>query len=153
MFPLLPFLLEVGLVIYFVFISAMLYSAGDLVPKLRENEDSISPMFQSTSMAPAPETSPEALTANITREACAANPDCYYTVEWNDSLKYMFLYHVFGLLWTNQFIIGMGYVIIAGAVANFYWSRADPSSLNFSPVKRSIWNTFRYHLGDPRQNL
>lgn len=144
-FPLLPFLLEVGLVIYFVFISAMLYSAGDLVPKQRDTSDDISNILDLTATGPA--AAPEEFTTDISREACAIDPNCYYGVEWNNSLKYMFLYHLFGLLWTNQFIIGLGYVAIAGAVGNFYWSRADSSSQNFSPVKRSIWNTFRYHLG------
>ena len=152
-FPLLPFLLEVGLVIYFVFTSAMLYSAGDLVPKLKtELDDPILDLEDRFPVA-APETAPDAsltsLPNEITREECAANPSCYYGVEWNDTLKYMFLYHLFGLLWTNQFIIGLGYVAIAGAVANFYWCRGDTSSENLSPVKRSIWNTFRYHLGTP----
>ena len=149
-FPLLPFLLEVGLVLYFVFISAMLYSAGDLVPKLSEASHTTDIRFGINTSSLALETpSPEGhnITGDISREACALDPNCYYTVEWDNALKYMFLYHLFGLLWTNQFIIGLGYVAIAGAVANFYWSRADPSSSSFSPVRRSIHNTFRYHLG------
>ena len=34
-FPLLPFIFEVGLVIYWVAVTAMLYSAGDLVANCR----------------------------------------------------------------------------------------------------------------------
>ena len=149
-FPLLPFLLEVGLVLYFVFTSAMLYSAGDLVPHLSEPSDSTDIRFgiNTSSLAlETPSSESHNITANISREACASDPNCYYAVEWDNTLKYMFLYHLFGLLWTNQFIIGLGYVTIAGAVANFYWSRADPRTNSFSPVRRSIHNTFRYHLG------
>ena len=35
---------------------------------------------------------------------------------------FMILYHFFGFLWTNQFIQGMGMMVIAGAVAEWYWT-------------------------------
>jgi hypothetical protein len=40
--------------------------------------------------------------------------------------RYAFIYHLFGLLWTNQFIVGFACVVIANAVANFYWHRCAP---------------------------
>lgn len=58
-------------------------------------------------------------------EACAGSSDCYISYDWNDRLKYAFIFHFFGLLWTNQFIVGLSSVVVAGAVANFYWSRGD----------------------------
>jgi len=30
-------------------------------------------------------------------------------MEWDKKLEYLFIYHLFGLLWTNQFIVGFGY--------------------------------------------
>jgi hypothetical protein len=33
--------------------------------------------------------------------------------------QYSFIYHFFGLLWTNQFIIGCSYVTVAGEVNSF----------------------------------
>lgn len=33
---------------------------------------------------------------------CGMDPDCYLTYKWNNELKYAFIYHFFGLLWTNQ---------------------------------------------------
>lgn len=58
-------------------------------------------------------------------ETCAGSADCYISYDWNDRLKYAFIFHFFGLLWTNQFIVGLSSVVVAGAVANFYWSRGD----------------------------
>lgn len=58
-------------------------------------------------------------------ELCAGSPDCYISYDWNNRLKYAFIFHFFGLLWTNQFIVGLSSVVVAGAVANFYWSRGD----------------------------
>ena len=58
-------------------------------------------------------------------DACTASSDCYISYDWNNRLKYAFIFHFFGLLWTNQFIVGLSSVVVAGAVANFYWSRGD----------------------------
>lgn len=52
---------------------------------------------------------PPAGAADLSDAACANNPTCYYTMEWDKKLEYLFIYHFFGLLWTNQFIVGFGY--------------------------------------------
>jgi hypothetical protein len=39
----------------------------------------------------------------------------------DDTIRYMEIYHFFGLLWTTQFIIAIGQCTIAGAVASWYW--------------------------------
>lgn len=41
-------------------------------------------------------------------EDCAYDPNCRYDLVWNKNMEYAFIYHFFGLLWTNQFIIGFG---------------------------------------------
>ena len=41
-------------------------------------------------------------------EQCAYDPNCRYALEWNKHMEYAFIYHFFGLLWTNQFIVGFG---------------------------------------------
>jgi hypothetical protein len=58
-------------------------------------------------------------------DLCSSSSDCYISYDWNSRLKYAFIFHFFGLLWTNQFIVGLSSVVVAGAVANFYWSRGD----------------------------
>eukprot|EP00899_Mesostigma_viride_P009105 jgi/Mesvir1/18196/Mv09481-RA.2 len=105
--PLFPFGLNVLLVLYWVFIGALLYSAGDVV-KDKELES--------------------------------------YELVWRNELRYMFLYHVFGLLWSHQFIVGLSHTITAGAVASYYWCRGDMDGVG-SPVTSSVWRTIRYHLG------
>ncbi|CAD7702902.1 unnamed protein product, partial [Ostreobium quekettii] len=155
LFPIFPFIVEVLLVLYFVFVSALLYSAGDLVPKFKgaSSETDVGSLLSADGSVPSgfgvassADDSPPAV-ANVTRLECATDPDCYYGVEWDNALKYMFLYHLFGLLWTNQFIVGFGYVSIAGAVANFYWNRGDVSAMPARPVTASVKRTLFYHLG------
>jgi choline transporter-like protein 2/4/5 len=56
-------------------------------------------------------------------DLCSASPDCYVTYDWDNKLMYAFIYHLFGLLWTNQFIVGFASVVVAGSVAQYYWNR------------------------------
>lgn len=54
-------------------------------------------------------------------------------------------YHVFGGLWTANFLIAMNQIVIAGAVAHHYF-REGNSLIRF-PLATSLWYTLRYHLG------
>jgi len=46
--------------------------------------------------------------ANLTDATCANDPNCYYSIDWNTQQKYLFIYHLFSLLWIYQFIVGFG---------------------------------------------
>lgn len=71
--------------------------------------------------------------------------------------KFMIAFHVFAWLWTNQFISAVSICIIAGAVADWYFTRpsGDPEhptkggdGESFKcPIGRSCCRTFRFHLG------
>jgi len=72
---------------------------------------------------------------------------CKWSVEWETDYIYMGLYHVFGLLWTNQFIAGYGLCVIAFCISKFYWSGGDKSKLPSSPVSSAMYTVLRYHTG------
>jgi choline transporter-like protein 2/4/5 len=65
-------------------------------------------------------------------------------ITWNETLQYMSLYHLFGIFWTTQFIVGLGVMFTAGAIAAYYWQR---ESMPKSPIRRSIHRAVRYHVG------
>lgn len=62
-------------------------------------------------------------------------------------LQYMFAYHLFGLLWTNQFINGFGYLVIAHSVGQYYWTRGLRADMTTFPVLTGLWVAARYHMG------
>ncbi|XP_040155385.1 choline transporter-like protein 1 isoform X1 [Anopheles arabiensis] len=74
-------------------------------------------------------------------------------VESNNSAKYvkdstMLLtrwYNLFAFLWFCQFVIGCQHMVIAGAVAGWFFTR-NKSNLS-NPIGRSYCNLLRYHLG------
>eukprot|EP00054_Salpingoeca_dolichothecata_P014314 m.80628 g.80628 ORF g.80628 m.80628 type:complete len:645 (+) comp20931_c1_seq1:81-2015(+) len=64
--------------------------------------------------------------------------------ESNKELVYMQWYHIFGFLWTIQFVLAYQECAIAGAVAAWYFSRDKNLHL---PIWASVYRVFRYHLG------
>lgn len=50
------------------------------------------------------------------------------TVKWTKQTRYIFLYHLFGGLWVNAFIIGCSQFIIAAACAIWYFSFTSDTS-------------------------
>jgi hypothetical protein len=73
--------------------------------------------------------------------------------------KYVFAYHVFALLWNTQFIIYFTYLVIAGAIAQWYFTPRSkgregekirgegPNELSRSPVWASVKRTVFFHMG------
>eukprot|EP00164_Ancoracysta_twista_P000960 GFYU01001257.1.p2 GENE.GFYU01001257.1~~GFYU01001257.1.p2 ORF type:complete len:682 (+),score=229.41 GFYU01001257.1:660-2705(+) len=70
----------------------------------------------------------------------------YKEYTFDDDLKKMIIYHLFGGLWTAQFILALSEIVIAGAVANWYWCK-DKKDVGDSPVKDSFTMAIRYYLG------
>lgn len=158
-YPLLPFILLVGLVVYWVAVSAMLYSAGVLTATCRDpsakNSFSLAEMgsLSTSSIFPTSVSSNATfscysnITGNALQIACGNDANCYLSYSWNNQIRYAFIYHFFGLLWTNQFIVGISCVTIAGAIGQFYWAAGDSASMSNFPVLVSMKNTFIFHLG------
>lgn len=82
-----------------------------------------------------------------------------YTLSFFDEateFRYLQMYNLFGLLWSIQWILGIGVCSIAGAVAGWYFSQ-NPANLPEDqlsvykqpkhPLLASTWRVVRYHLG------
>jgi len=67
-------------------------------------------------------------------------------VKWDKTTRYAFLYHLFGLLWVNAFIIG-GTQFIIGASACIWYFECNSDTKGRGTVGRGFWWLFRYHLG------
>ncbi len=53
--------------------------------------------------------------------ADAVNCHCGYETKMDENLQYMLLYHLFGLLWTTQFLQAITYLTLASVFATFYF--------------------------------
>ena len=62
----------------------------------------------------------------------------------------LFMFHLFGFLWTNQLVQAISICTIAGAVSQFYWSLPDQfgnRDVGKFPIAGSFKRTVRFHLG------
>lgn len=64
----------------------------------------------------------------------------------DEELQWAAVYHFFGLLWTLEFILAAGQVVLAGAIATYYFTR-DKRNLPSSPILGSFLRTIKFHLG------
>lgn len=120
LFPLLPTLWIVTLIIYWLVTAAYIASSGKI----------------------------DVETVRATYDADNSTAEKYGLAEYSDNnlMNYMLFYHLFGLLWTNQFFQALGYMTIAGAVVEYYWT-LDKKSIQKLPIFRSFYRSVRYHLG------
>ncbi|XP_039591249.1 choline transporter-like protein 3 isoform X1 [Polypterus senegalus] len=81
-----------------------------------------------------------------TAGAAFSTPEGFVNYKAFSSIRYMWWYHVLGLLWTSEFILACHQMTIAGAVVRVYFNR-DKNNPPSHPVLSSIMNVFGYHLG------
>ncbi|KAM9137851.1 choline transporter-like protein 1 isoform 3-T3 [Pangshura tecta] len=61
-------------------------------------------------------------------------------------LRYMWWYHVVGLIWISEFILACQQMTVAGAVVTYYFTR-EKRNLPFTPILASVNRLVCYHLG------
>merc|ERR1711991_674086 len=59
----------------------------------------------------------------------------------------MQFYHIFGMFWCTGFILAMGEMVVAGAIASWYFSEPPEKKPPSRPVLKSLKRTCRHHLG------
>jgi len=68
------------------------------------------------------------------------------TFSYDEDLQRLLIYHLFGLLWFNAFVIAGVQFIIASATCLWYFSQGTGQGAS-GTVRKSVWRLFRYHLG------
>lgn len=145
LFPLLPFFALTLFGAYWLSVAAMLYTLGE-VRKVPRSAAALSiPGVDGLDTPPAQQTSVDV--AALSDAECYNSPGCAFSMQWEDTTIYMGLYHLFGFLWTTQFIFGFGYVVLAAAIGHYYWYRGDSSLMPSRPVLKSMRLAMFYHLG------
>lgn len=136
LWPAIPALLVLGLVSYWMVMAAYIISADPI------------------SVTDVTATFNDATGANIT--ASSSNSSMNGTVSALGQLPststqdLLFLYHFFGLLWTNQLIQAISICTIGGAVAQYYWTLPDQfgkRDVGRFPIASALKRVLRFHLG------
>ncbi|KAL4160308.1 hypothetical protein PRNP1_000878 [Phytophthora ramorum] len=122
--PVVPTAFFVGLVVYSVAVAAYLLSSDDLTSAVKES----------------------AAAFNVTSELSAAEELPAKRLQ-----QVLLAFHVFGFLWTNQLLQAISICVIAGSVAQFYWTPPSDSGKRELearfPIARALRYTLRFSLG------
>ena len=130
--PLVSSLATFAITAWFIFVSAYLMSAAQLVKSGELPQDADSSAF-----------------ANVTA--------VYAVAGWEPdrALQYQFILVFFGYLWTTQWVSALSFITIAGAVGGWYFSRPVPADSKApvytppeqSPVYTKLWHALRFYTG------
>jgi len=147
-FPLFPFLFALGYFVFFIAMTLYIFSVTEQVAE--EADVCSSDLLYLNCLRPSSQ-----IVADMTRPGMTNVTfiDNKLLKGYQGSFAYVF----FHLLWMVQFIIYFTYMVIAGAVANWYFTPSgddgekargdDERQLPHSPVLAAVGRTVRYHLG------
>jgi choline transporter-like protein 2/4/5 len=143
-FPLIPFIVSLINLGYFVVSTSYLLTAGDIsdilgnaTALIDENVAAVASEYSNTTGS----NSTDVDLSNLFSPGISS-------IDADDALFYMMWYNLFGFFWTNQFIQAVSMCTIAGAVSRWYWSRSKtPDEMGKFPIAESFKFCFRYHMG------
>ncbi|TMW63232.1 hypothetical protein Poli38472_002173 [Pythium oligandrum] len=133
LWPVVPTIAFVLLVMYAVTIAAYIMSSAD-----------ISSVLESTAALATAST-------GSTSSSVAAINGTLSEIPSDKIQQVLLVYHLFGFLWTNQFFHAISICTIAGSVAQYYWTPPDGNNRRKLearfPIARALRNVFRFSLG------
>jgi len=125
-FPIVTAALTIGLVLFWVYAAMHIYTMGD------------------TSIADLTDYVASAAGEVADVDQSYFNESMVYSQD--DASDYLMVYHLFGLLWTNQVINALLMCSIAGGICSWYWVM-DKTTVSDRPVWDAFKRTLRFHLG------
>ncbi|GMF30779.1 unnamed protein product [Phytophthora lilii] len=122
--PVVPTAFFIGLVVYSVAVAAYLLSSDDLTSAVKQS----------------------AATFDVSTELSATEELPAKRLQ-----QVLLAFHVFGFLWTNQLLQAISICVIAGSVAQYYWTPPSDSGKRELearfPIARALGYTLRFSLG------
>jgi choline transporter-like protein 2/4/5 len=135
LFPIWPIIVGCGYLAFWLYVMLTLYSVGTM----------------------SNEATPYDVTHDYITGLQNSNPTTMVVRHWDSKTRYYVIAHFFGLLWQIQFLVYLSYMVMAGTVANWYFTPSDAignkprgilrGTLPHWPICASAKRTFRYHIG------
>jgi len=144
-FPVIPFLLELIFVAWFLTVAAFLASSNEkkFHFNINSNEDKCE-LNNGTEIKDGRQCFNENQTltcADGTGVTCE-----FYKFGPKTEATYMAIYNLFGFFWGLFFLEALDQMVLSGAFASWYWT-LDKRDVPKSPLISSFYRTLRYHLG------
>ncbi|CAG2236249.1 SLC44A2_4_5 [Mytilus edulis] len=134
--PIIPFLLQICLLIYMGFSCAYIASMGN--SEFYSNSTNVTT---------------NGVDYYLSRTPCT--PDSSTAGQFCDFVKYggeeyiipVLVFMLFMFLWVMNFIVALGQMTLAGSFASYYWAFEKPKDIPAFPLTAAFYRSLRYHLG------
>ncbi|XP_041370892.1 choline transporter-like protein 2 [Gigantopelta aegis] len=136
LWPVIPFLLQVIVVIYYGSSAVFIASMGETKYNL-ENVTASGVVGDVTNEIPC---TPGG--ADVGTRLCH-----FVKYGGNEYTFYLQIFMLFMFFWLMNFIVALGQMTLAGAFASYYWAYEKPRDIPAAPLTRSLYRSLRYHLG------
>ncbi|PAA61884.1 hypothetical protein BOX15_Mlig017017g8, partial [Macrostomum lignano] len=151
-FPLLPFVLQFGVLVFFIITAIHISSLGDPVMRQIDNETFLADLnFTSLSTEEAKQKINDLLTHLIPcnpNSTNVAGSMCRFLKYGDDAFgPYMQLFNIFMFFWLFNFVDALCEMTLAGAFASYYFAFKKPDDIPATPLLSSFWRCIRYHMG------
>ncbi|VEL11545.1 unnamed protein product [Protopolystoma xenopodis] len=151
-YPIFPFLLELGVIALWLAITVYLAATGHrMFSKIQI--PSTNALFAESVIQAGPPTV-DWLPQNASVKDCGmdlSNPEalgCQFVKYGGNAWSfYLQAYNLFMAFWLFVFLSGLSQMVLAGAIASWYWAWEKPKDVPVFPVLISFLRTCRYHLG------
>ena len=142
LFPIIPLLLQVGFLAYFVINAVVLACAGDIIFKISNTTNST---FVKVGDTCVPSFSDyKNFTCIFNEYGFDAHASLSKVMGFLNTYQWIpQFYNLFMFFWVQAFLVGFNQMVLAGSFGTWYWSK---SKENFVLLK-SIKDTLVYHLG------
>lgn len=141
--PLVPWLLQMGVIAVFISLALYIASMGDASYKVRLPRDCACPGYTNgTACLPLDFQGKCPVT-----DACVAAECSFVGYTGHTAAIYLHLYNLVGLLWGLFFCSAVGEMVLAGVFSAWYFTFDKKHDLASFPLASSTSRTLRYHLG------
>lgn len=141
-FPLIPWLLQLLVIGWFVLV--MLYLASSTHPVYKAAMDGCTCHTPNVTYVAGDRCDPE--TFHVCSASCPNAVCHFYGSEKEEYVNYLQAYNTFGIFWMLCFVSAVGEMILAATFATWYWT-FNKSDVPFFTITNSMLRICRYHLG------
>lgn len=161
-FPIIPFILQLILFVWFVVVLLFLATSGKPVFSETTQENvtvngtsSIKARISSTlcDAVSAINDASQTVSGQVSQYTNASQPNLTISTcsfdkyQTDDNVLRLQVFHIFGWFWLLNFIIAFGQCVLAGAFASWYWAWDKKKDVPTLPLIYSMGRTLRYHTG------
>uniref|UniRef100_A0A0B7B198 Choline transporter-like protein n=1 Tax=Arion vulgaris TaxID=1028688 RepID=A0A0B7B198_9EUPU len=147
LWPLIPFILQIGVIALWATIATYLASVGRAEDLEGNNITFLNGSFNYDAISKRSKNLFEEIPCNVNDTSELGDFCGFIKNGKGDYTIYMQIFNLFMVFWLVNFVAAMGQLTLSGAFSSWYWAFNKPNDVPYFPLLGAFWRCFRYHLG------